>query len=97
MSFVVPYVVLDELRHISEHNDTKRTDAQQTLLFVKKFKTMRIICKSDIINADDAIISHATKHKGMLIVATMDRQLKRKLREYGCTIMSFSNDRIVLE
>ncbi len=32
-----------------------------------------------------------------IIVATMDRQLKRRLRECGCSIMSFSNDNIVLE
>ncbi len=95
VSFVVPRVVLDELIHISKHNDTKQEDAKQTLSYIKGFETISI--SDNIINADDAIISYTQRHDGNLIVATMDRQLKRILVGCGCTIMSFSNDNIVLE
>ena len=96
VSFVVPRVVLAELKSILDHHSAqKRADAQQTILFAKKLKTISI-CDSDVIVADDAIVNHATRHK--CIVATMDRQLKQRLRrDCKCAIMSFLNDNIILE
>lgn len=97
VSFVVPRVVLTELKNILDHSVQKRTDAQQTLLFAKKLKTISI-CEPDdlVMAADDAIVDHAARHK--CIVATMDRHLKQRLRrDCKCAIMSFSNDNIVLE
>lgn len=44
---------------------------------------------------DDALVSHVKKDGG--IVATIDIQLKRKIKENGGTILSLANDRIILE
>ena len=94
--FLVPCVVLDELKYMSKHNATKRADAKQTLSYIEKFTTISI-GESGTVSADDAIISYAQKHDGNITVATMDRHLKQILVGYGCAIMSFSNDNVVLE
>ncbi|MGB9002681.1 MAG: hypothetical protein WCC52_02625 [Nitrosotalea sp.] len=44
---------------------------------------------------DDALVSHVKKDGG--IVATIDIELKRKIKENGGTILSLANDRIILE
>lgn len=93
VSFVVPRIVLDELDRILRRGDARSGDARRTIEFARGLRTVRMAAGAA--TADDAILSHAAARGG--IVATMDRGLKRRLREYGCSIMSFSNDRIILE
>ena len=45
--------------------------------------------------ADQAIIDHVRNHGGM--IATMDKELKNKIKSLNGSIISFSNDKIVLE
>jgi len=45
--------------------------------------------------ADQAIIDQVRKHGG--ITATMDKELKDKIKMLGGSVISFSNDKIVLE
>ncbi len=93
VSFVVPRVVLVELDRILRRGDARSDDARRTVEFARGLRTVQM--GAGAATADDAILSHASARGG--IVATMDRGLKRRLRERGCSIMSFSNDRIVLE
>ena len=108
ISFVVPRIVLEELRHISDstHNsNAKRTGALQAMKLADSLDSVNLdynyTCDNDThITADDLIVEHALVHGGM--IATMDRQLKRRLREGSrqkqhCTIVSFSNDNIIIE
>ena len=93
VSFVVPQAVLDELGRLADHSEAKRADAEQTIEFAGRFGIAPIYGSRG--NVDDAILSHAAEHGS--IVATMDRELKSRLKKRGCTVMSFSNDSIVLE
>lgn len=93
VSFVVPRIVLGELDRILQRGDARSDDARRTIEFARGLRTVRM--DTGAATADDAILSHAAAHGG--IIATMDRGLKRRLRDCGCSIMSFSNDRIVLE
>ena len=88
--YVVPLVVLNELQRLSTIPD-KEQDARKTLEFVRNLKTIPISGRY----ADDAITEHVKKHGG--IVATIDKDLKSKIKNSGGSIMSFSNDKIVLE
>ena len=88
--YVVPLVVLNELQRLSTIPD-KEQDAKRTLEFVRNLKTIPISGSY----ADDAITEHVKKHGG--IVATIDKDLKSKIKNSGGSIMSFSNDKIVLE
>ena len=88
--YVIPLVVMDELERLSKIPDKER-DVRKTLEFVRTLKTVPISGKV----ADYALTEHIKKHGG--IVATIDKDLKNKIKRLGGSIMSFSNDKIVLE
>ena len=90
LSFVVPEIVKKELEHLAEDPD-KNTSALQTLEHIKNFKTNSITGKT----ADLGILDFVEKNGG--IVATMDRELKTKIKDVGGSILSIHNDKIVLE
>ena len=90
LSFVVPEIVKKELEHLAEDPD-KNTAVIQTLDFIKDFKTNSITGKT----ADLGILDFVGKNGGM--VATMDRELKSKIKQVGGSVLSVHNDKIVLE
>ena len=90
IQFVVPSVVIGELERLSK-TEEKKQYATTTLEFAQNLKTIEISGKF----ADQAIIDHIRNHGGM--TATMDKELKNKIKSLNGSIISFSNDRIVLE
>jgi len=90
IQFVVPSVVLSELEKLSKTQD-KKQDAITTLEFAQNLKTIEMSGKF----ADQAIIDHVRNHGG--ITATMDKELKNKIKSLNGSVMSFSSDKIVLE
>ena len=90
IQFVVPSVALSELERLSKTQD-KKQDATTTLELAQNLKTIEMSGKF----ADQAIIDHVRNHGG--ITATMDKELKNKIKSLGGSVMSFSNDKIVLE
>ena len=90
LSFVVPEIVKKELEHLAE-DPNKNTAVMQTLDFIKDFKTNSITGKT----ADLGILDFVGKNGG--IVATVDRELKSKIKEVGGSVLSIHNDKIVLE
>ena len=90
IQFVVPSAVLNELEKLSKTQD-KKQDAITTLEFAQNLKTIQMSGRF----ADQAIIEHVRKHGG--ITATMDKELKDKIKMLGGSVISFSNDKIVLE
>jgi len=90
IQFVVPSVVLGELERLSK-TEEKKYDATTTLEFAQNLKTIEMSGKF----ADQAIIDHVRNHGGM--TATMDKELKNKIKRLNGSIISFSNDKIVLE
>ena len=90
IQFVVPSAVLSELEKLSK-TQKKKQDAITTLEFARNLKTIEMSGKF----ADQAIIEHVRNHGG--ITATMDKELKNKIKSLNGSIISFSNDKIVLE
>ncbi len=90
ITFVVPQVVKNELSELGK-NPKKTQDIQSTLNYIKNFKIIPIIGTF----ADKELLDYVSKNKA--IVATMDKELKRQIKNLGSSIMSLSNDRIVLE
>ena len=90
LSYVVPRIVRKELEHLAEDPDKKEI-SKQTLNFIKNFKTNDI----DGSNADEAILDFIKENRN--IVATMDKELKNKIKQSGSSILSIHNDKIVLE
>ena len=90
LSFIVPNIVIQELNHLSEDKEKNRISTI-TLDFIKNFKTNSITGKT----ADLGILDFVEKNGGM--VATMDRELKSKIKAVGGSVLSIHNDKIVLE
>ena len=90
ITFVVPQVVKNELSEL-EKNAKKTQDIQSTLDYIKNFKIIPILGTF----ADKELLDYVSKNRA--IVATMDKELKRQIKNLGSSIMSLSNDRIVLE
>ena len=93
IQFVVPAVVWNELVQISinRNRSVKIQDALKTLKFARSLKNIPMSGTY----ADAAIVKHVKGHGG--IIGTMDKELKSKIKRFGGSIMSFSNDKIVLE
>jgi len=90
ITFVVPQVVKNELSEL-EKNPEKNQDIQATLNYIKNLKTIPILGTF----ADKELLDYVSNNK--VIIATMDKELKKQIKNHGSSIMSFSNDRIVLE
>jgi len=90
ITFVVPQVVKNELSELLK-NPRKTQNIKSTLNYIKNFKIIPILGTF----ADKELLDYVSKNKA--IVATMDKELKRQIKNLGSSIMSLSNDRIVLE
>lgn len=90
IQFVVPSVVISELNKLLS-NETKKNNASITLEYIKKLKIIPM--KGQF--ADKEMILYVKNNGG--IIATMDKDLKNRIKENNGSVISFSNDRIVLE
>lgn len=88
--FVVPDVVISELTKLGTAQE-KRHEIDATLQFIKPFRRIKL----GGTHADESIAVYVEKSGGM--VATMDRELKSKIKKTGGSIVSVSNNKIVLE
>jgi hypothetical protein len=86
----VPDIVLSELNHLAK-KEQKTKDATTTLQYIKNFQTIRIGGSF----ADDSILSLVKKEGG--VIATIDKDLKYKIKNHGGSVISIANNRIVLE
>lgn len=90
VTFVVPQVVHNELSELIK-NPQKNQTVQITQNFIKNFKTISVSGNF----ADKELIDYVKKNRG--IIGTLDKELKKQIKENGGSVMSFSNDKIVLE
>lgn len=90
ITFVVPQVVQNELSELIK-NPAKSKDIQSTLNYIRNFEVIPISGTF----ADKELLEYVSKNNA--IIATMDKELKKQIKQYGSSIMSFSGNRIVLE
>jgi len=90
ISFVVPKVVQEELSNL-KNKDEKKQEILATLNFIKNFKVVPITG-----NYADKELINFVKNKGGMI-GTMDKKLKKEIKKNGGSIISFLNDKIILE
>ena len=90
ISFVVPEVVKNELIKL-QNNPKKKQDIDKTLNFIKKFKIIQIQGNF----ADKELLNYVKINRS--IIGTMDKELKKQIKQVGSSILSFSQDKIVLE
>jgi hypothetical protein len=90
ISFVVPEVVKNELIKL-QNNPEKKQEIETTINFIKKLKTIPINGNF----ADKELLEYVKDNRS--IVGTMDKALKKQIKQVGSSILSFSQDKIVLE
>jgi rRNA-processing protein FCF1 len=90
ITFVVPQVVINELS-VLEKKSEKKQDIQSTRNRIKSFKIIPIQGSF----ADKELLDYVSKNRA--IVATMDRELKKQIKNNGSSILSIHNDKIILE
>ena len=90
IQFVIPDIVIQELNKLS-NEPNKKNIAHATLEQIKNYKIISLKGKY----ADEALIDFVKENGG--IIGTIDKELKTKIKQIGGSILSFSNDRIVLE
>lgn len=91
IDFVIPTIVIDELKNLASTASAKRANAAKTALeLVQRFKTVELQGGS----ADEVIIDYASKHR--CHVATIDNALKDKLKNNGIDVITLLNDRIIV-
>ena len=89
--FFVPNVVITELVNLTK-DPSKRIDATDALQYIKKFKKIPITGTY----ADKEILQYVSTHVGA-VIATVDTKLKQKVKEYNRSVITLSNNNIVLE
>jgi len=90
ISFIVPEVVKNELIKLQQIPE-KTQQITTTLNFIKNFKIIPITGNY----ADQELINYVKNTRS--IIATMDRELKNRIKEYGRSILSLHNDKIIIE
>jgi rRNA-processing protein FCF1 len=90
ISFVVPKVAINELSKL-QNIPEKKQDIIATLNYIKKLKIIPI-CGNF---ADKELLDYVKTNRS--IIGTMDKALKKQIKQAGGSIISFSQDKIVLE
>ena len=90
INFVVPQVVKNELYKLQKTPE-KKQDASITLNFIKNFRIIPITGNF----ADKELLDYVKKNRA--IIGTMDKILKKKIKQNGGSVLSFSRDHVILE
>lgn len=94
IDFIIPEEVLDELKKLSKRKGEKTEDksaAETAIKFAKEAKLKTFSLKSK--NVDDGIVDYAKKNN--VIIATMDRALKQRVKGNILTVIDDKSLEIV--
>lgn len=92
LHFLVPDIVLDELRHIQDAAGPKRSMIARTAvkIVLSKFELVRLKQSHTV---DDAIVEYAKSNK--CAAATLDINLKRKFIQNKILVFTLSKNRLI--
>ena len=90
LDFVVPTVVKNELKKLLK-TPSKKDEISLTLNFIENLKSFNLVGTF----ADKKLIDFASRNH--VIIATLDKKLKKEIKQQGCSIISIHNEKIILE
>lgn len=91
IDFLVPTIVINELNKLASSRGMKRAkEARLALDLVNKFKKVKL----DGMVADEAIIDYVTRKRCM--AATIDDEMKKRLKRDGINVITLSNNKLVV-
>lgn len=93
LDFIVPDIVVDELKRLAEKAGPKRAMMAKTAIEIvnAKFKEVRVPKAAHV---DDSIVEYATEKK--CAVATIDTNLRRRLITNQVLVLTLSRDRLTV-
>ena len=93
LEFIVPDVVIDELKRLEGKAGPKRATLAKTALALagSKFKTVKA---PRAVHVDDSIVEYSTREK--CAVATIDTNLRRRLIANEVLVITLSRDRLTV-
>jgi uncharacterized protein len=93
LQFLVPDIVLDELKHIQDVAGPKRSTIARTAIKIahSKFELVKFKRTHTV---DDAIVDYVSTNK--CAAATLDKDLKRKLIQSEILVFTLSKNRIIV-
>jgi rRNA-processing protein FCF1 len=93
LNFLIPDIVISELKDLEHKTGPKRSRIVKTAIEMSfsKFKVVDIIKSRHV---DEAIIDYAITHK--CAVATIDRNLLRRLMLNKLTVLTLSKNRLII-
>jgi Uncharacterized proteins of PilT N-term./Vapc superfamily len=98
VELLVPTIVIDELNRIARSSNVKRAKNAMLALEVisnsKEFKVVDICRTSKNYDVDDMIVDYSSCTK--CYVATMDKELIRKLRRRGIGVVTLRDDVVTI-
>lgn len=87
VNFLVPDIVIDELKHLELTSGPKKAMIAKTAIGIFKSKIVKVVNSRHV---DDAIISHAMSNK--CAAATIDTNLKKRLLLNDIPVITLSNN-----
>lgn len=93
LDFVVPDIVIDELKRLQEKAGPKRSTLAKTALEVAKAR-FSVVKVPEAAHVDDSIVEYATEKK--CAVATIDTALRRRLIANSVLVLTLSRDRLTV-
>jgi uncharacterized protein len=94
LSFLIPDIVIEELKRLEGRSGSKRSQIAKTAIEISHSK-FRIVELPKYRQVDDAILEFAKTSK--CAVATLDKNLKNKLRKHNILVISLSNNRLIID
>ncbi|HEX6067970.1 MAG TPA: hypothetical protein VFZ05_04140 [Nitrososphaera sp.] len=93
LDFVVPDIVIDELKRLQEKAGPKRSTLAKTALEISKSR-FSVVKVPKATHVDDSIVEYATEQK--CAVATIDTALRRRLIANNVLVLTLSRDRLTV-
>lgn len=93
LDFVVPDIVIDELKRLQEKAGPKRSTLAKTALEISKSR-FTVVKVPKATHVDDSIVEYATEQK--CAVATIDTALRRRLIANNVMVLTLSRDRLTV-
>lgn len=92
--FVIPSCVKEELLRLSHSRYVKKSKISSLALYMVQ-SHMKVVKTQDEGSVDDRIISYA-RDKDNVFIATMDRELRKRLIMENLKCITLSNNKVVL-
>lgn len=92
--FLIPDIVIEELKKLEVRTGPKRSQIAKTAIEISRLK-FRIVELPRYRQVDDAILEFAKASN--CAVATLDKNLKNKLRKHNILVISLSNNRLIID